>query len=742
MPAMAQRRWLLGLPITAGYTLAAVAVLASGVAAYVQTKAMRDATDRARQSQVVLHEIERVEIELLKAETGQRGYLLTGQPSYLEPYDAARQEVGAAIEDLKLPSWADLEDQARLATLTELAGQKLTELKTTIDAQRAGQSDAALAVVQTNVGKGLMDQIRTVLGEMRVDVQDRLEHEVEKGNLRFWWAGRIGLLSSALALVVVILSTIAANATVWHRDQAERARQASEERLRVTMRSIGDAVIATDLAGRITFINHVAVDLTGWPIPDARGRPLNEVFRIVNEHTRQTVESPVDHVLREGKIVGLANHTVLLARDGTEIPIDDSGAPIRDADGNVMGVVLVFRDVRKRRQQAAESEQLRLEAAARAEAERTSAMKDDFLAILSHELRSPLQGILGWLTVLRETGSDPHQHRALQAIDRGVRQQAQLVNDILDISRIVAGKLQIERAPVDVGSVVEDCVDDAMPAARQRQLQLTSTIGSYGAVVGDRRRLRQAVSNLLNNAIKFTPRGGRIDVHCHRQDAVITITVSDTGEGISPDLLPYIFDRFRQGGGDMRARHSASGLGLGLSLARQIVELHGGSIRAESAGAGCGSTFTLQLPVRSDGHPTAELAGAPVDMPATTLSGLHLLIVDDDADTRESLAMLLRLRGADVELAESAGRALESSAAQRPDVIVTDISMPDRDGYDLLAALRDRSPGRLPKVVALTGFASPADRERATAAGFDAHVAKPIDVGELITTILELARPG
>src|SRR5439155_22466709 len=195
-------------------------------------------------------------------------------------------------------------------------------------------------------------------------------------------------------------------------------------------------------------------------------------------------------------------------------PRDDSGAPIGDAEGSVMGVVLVFRDVSQRRQMEAEQEQLQREAAARAEAERASAVKDEFLAILSHELRSPLQGILGWLTELRETGSDPTQQRALQAIDRGVRQQAQLVNDILDISRVVAGKLQIERDRVELVSVVEESVDEAMPVARERQLQLGSTVADCGAVIGDRRRLRQTVSNLLTNAIKFTPRGGRIDVDC------------------------------------------------------------------------------------------------------------------------------------------------------------------------------------------------------------------------------------
>ena len=540
-----------------------------------------------------------------------------------------------------------------------------------------------------------MDEIRTLLGDIRADEQARLERQIGQGDLRFWWAGRVGVLSSVLALVVVALSTVAANRTVRRRARAEQALHVSEERLRVTMRSIGDAVIATDLAGRVTFINHVAVALTGWAIEEARGRPLDEIFRIINEDSRAPVESPVEHVLREGKIVGLANHTVLLTRSGGELPIDDSGAPIRDAEGTVMGVVLVFRDVSERRQQEAEREQLEREAAARAEAERASAMKDEFLAILSHELRSPLQGILGWLTVLRETGSDPTQQRALQAIDRGVRQQAQLVNDILDISRVVAGKLQIEREPVDLGGVVEECVDEAMPAAHERQLHLDSTMANCGAVVGDRRRLRQAVSNLLTNAIKFTPRGGRIDVGCHRDDARRRSSPSATPERESHRTCCRIssiaFAREEESCG-RASQPAASASGCRSSARSSGSTAAASSPRAQGRGAGPPSPCDCRCSPTSRSR--AEPGAMPVEQPASTLRGLNVLVVDDDTDTRESLSTLLCLRGAEVEAAESAARALEAFARQTPDVIVTDISMPDQDGYDLLAALRARGGHR------------------------------------------------
>ncbi len=430
---------------------------------------------------------------------------------------------------------------------------------------------------------------------------------------------------------------------------------------------------------------------------------------------------------------------MLLPRHGGEIPIEDSGAPIRDADGAVMGVVLVFRDASARRRQEEERERLRHEEHARAEAERASAIKDEFLAILSHELRSPLQGVLGWLTVLRQTGSDPTQQRALQAIERGVRQQAQLVNDILDVSRVATGKLQIQRERVEIARVVEECVDETVPVARERGVQLQNLVHDCGAVIGDHRRLRQCVTNLLGNAVKFTPSGGRIDVRCERDNDATVLTVSDTGEGIAPEILPHIFERFRQA--ETQGRYSTSGLGLGLSLVKQIVDLHGGTVQAASAGPGRGATFTVRLPIAAAG--AAAVPGARLSTGAPpTLRGLTILVVDDDDDTRESLTTLLTLRGAEVDQAESSGAAIAAYARRVPDVIVSDISMPGQDGCALLAALRARAhPGLGPPAIALTGLAGPDERARTTAAGFDAHVTKPIDLDALIQTFLELVSP-
>jgi PAS domain S-box-containing protein len=730
------RRWYLGPGVTIGYGIVAAAVLAAGWATYVQFQEAREAGDRARHSQVVLEQIAVLETEMVNAETGQRGFVLTGEEAYLEPYTHGRTAALAALDRLKELTADSPPQQARLEVVDELVAAKLAETQQTLDLRRSAGMDAALEVVRTHAGKGLMDRIRSVLGDMRREENVKLEQRVDQRGARFWWASRVALLAAGLALIVVGFSTLAVNRNVRWRAALERILRESEERLRVTLRSIGDAVIATDPSGRVVFLNVVAQKLTGWDESEAIGRPLNEVFHIINEKSRAIVESPVARVLREGAVVGLANHTVLVARAGAETAIDDSGAPIRDADGQIMGVVLVFRDVSDRKRREREREQLQQGEEARAAAEHASRMKDEFLAILSHELRSPLQGILGWLTVLRELRSDPDQReRALQAIERGVHQQAQLVNDILEMSRIVAGKLQIEREHVELSAVVDDCIDQALHEAQRKGLQVDRDVLKCDVVLGDRNRLRQSVTNLLANAIKFTPAGGRIHVRCYREGEDVFIVVRDSGEGIAAEFLPRIFDRFSQG--EPSSHRSSGGLGLGLSIVRQIVELHGGSVRAESEGLGRGATFTMRVPLATGGESCAEPPAASAQSRRSTLEGLGVLVVDDDAETRESLALLLKFRGALVSDAASVEEALERCARQPPDVVVTDISMPEQDGYALVDRLR-AGGARRPIVVALTGYASPSDRARAVEAGFDAHVSKPVDLDQLVTTIIEL----
>jgi signal transduction histidine kinase/ActR/RegA family two-component response regulator len=391
---------------------------------------------------------------------------------------------------------------------------------------------------------------------------------------------------------------------------------------------------------------------------------------------------------------------------------------------------------------------------ARAEAENASRLKDEFLATVSHELRTPLHAVIGWAHMLRTGGLDAQTAaRAIETIERNAKSQAQLVEDILDVSRVMAGKLRLTVAPVDAASVINAAIDSIELAAESKNIQLEVMLDpSARRVSGDAGRLQQAVWNLLSNAIKFTPRDGRVAVRLERAGADALISVSDTGEGIHQDFLPFIFDRFRQADGTSTRRHG--GLGLGLAIVRQIVELHGGTVHGESGGKGLGSTFTIRLPLaavreRARGlkqedeplQPPPSVDERVVSLPS--LDGVQVLIVDDDEDTRSMLTVMLTEHKAKVQVASSAAGALEILQWYRPDVLVTDLAMPGEDGYSLIGKVRrlEGEKGQKIPAIALTAYVRVEDRTRALSAGFNMFVPKPVEPGELITTIANLARP-
>jgi len=706
---------------------------------------------------------------------------------------------------------------------------------------------------------------------------------------------------------------------VLEREHAARvAAERAQSLLTTTLRSIGDAVIATDTDGRVTFMNAIAEKLTGWSLDEARGHPLPDVFAIVNEDTRRPVPNPVEKVLRDGTIVGIANHTVLLRRDGTDVPIDDTAAPIVDGDGALFGVVLVFRDMTHEKRLTARREYLaragealtatadyhqslvtmvqlavprladwcalhilepgdaaplqiavahvdpakaalgreigqryptdpssaqgvpnvirtgrselypRLapelvearavdedhrrilrevglrsamivplrgrdrtfgaltfayaesartygeddllfaeelahraalvierrklederaawlgaERQAREQAEIANRTKDEFLATASHELRNPLQAILGWTRLLLQRELPPDLRKPLVTIERNARAQARLIEDVLDVSRIISGKLRLELGQASVPNAIADAIEGARPAAEAKAITLVSRVDPRAEVYADQVRLQQIVSNLVANAVKFTPKGGEISVAAERGETHLTIAVSDTGEGIDPELLAVIFEPFRQGDASSTRRHG--GLGLGLAIVRQLVLAHGGRVRAESEGKGLGATFIVELPARpsvrpprmhhQDRHQDAVPGGAP-RLPAT-----RVLVVDDDPDAVELVNELLTSAGAVVETARSAREALETLARFHPDVLVSDIGMPEVDGHGLIRRIRalEASNGGRTPAVALTAYASVDDADRCLASGFQGHLAKPVDPDQLVRVLANL----
>jgi CheY-like chemotaxis protein len=374
-------------------------------------------------------------------------------------------------------------------------------------------------------------------------------------------------------------------------------------------------------------------------------------------------------------------------------------------------------------------------------------MKDEFLTTLSHELRTPLNAILGWSQFLAEdgVGSPERLQKGLETIERNARAQVNLIEDLLDVSRISEGKLRLDVKPVDFAEVVEAALASMRPAADARHITVHTVLDrDNDQVTGDPARLQQIVWNLLSNAVKFTPKGGKIQVLLERVQSHVALTVSDNGDGIRPEFLPHVFDRFRQG--DQSTTRSVGGLGLGLSIVKHLVELHGGGVRAMSEGAGHGTTFVVDLPLRL---PRDSEAGtsvtrddiAAVVMVAAQLDGVTVLYVDDEVDARELAHRVLVRHGARVVTADSARAGWQSVVDHRPDVIVADIGMPGEDGYSLIRAIRALTPDRggATPAAAVTALARPEDRRRALLAGFQTHVAKPVDMSELVAVVASLA---
>ena len=381
---------------------------------------------------------------------------------------------------------------------------------------------------------------------------------------------------------------------------------------------------------------------------------------------------------------------------------------------------------------------------AREAAEAASSAKDQFLSTLSHELRTPLNAVYGWATMLeRGQLGEAQARRALQIILRNVHAQVRLIDDLLDMARVTSGKLRLAVQPLDLRRVVEDALDAVRPAAEAKQIRLQPVLASPGGPVsGDPDRLQQVVWNLLSNAVKFTPKGGRVQIQLQRVHSHVEIVISDTGQGIPPELLPYIFDRLRQG--DSTSTRAHSGLGLGLALVRHLVELHGGIVFAESPGDGLGATFVVKLPLMIAYPPEPAPDGAPLSRQPTTaqsLEGLRILVVDDDPTAVELNRAFLGQAGADVRGCTSGAEALQILQQWRPAVLVSDIEMPGLDGYTLLRQLRALDPdqgGKTP-AIALSAYNQPEDRVRSLRAGFNFHVSKPVDPNELTAIVASLA---
>ena len=530
--------------------------------------------------------------------------------------------------------------------------------------------------------------------------------------------------------------------------------------LAALIESADDAIISKTLDGIITSWNHGAQRIFGYTADEAIGKPV-------------TMLIPDDHIDEEPAILARLRagdriehyETIRLTKDGRLIDISLTVSPIRGPNGQIVGASKIARDITEQRQARkalAAAYEAAKEARAEAEqavvekekldqqAEESSRLKEEFLATISHELRTPLSAILGWTRMLRLGQLSTEDHaKALDTIERNARAQAQLIDDLLDVSRIITGKLRMDVRPSEPNAFIDAAVEAVRPAAEAKGVHVQKVIDTAAiSIPGDPVRLQQVVWNLLSNAIKFTPRGGRVQIRSERVNSHLEIVVSDTGQGISSEFLPHVFDRFRQA--DQKTSRQHGGMGLGLAIVRHLVELHGGTVQASSQGPGHGATFTVQLPISPvyQVDPTAGRVhpGArdllPADEKTDRLDGLVILIVDDEPDTRELLRQGLEYCGATVRVAGSAAEALKALADEVPDILISDIGMPTVDGYELIRQVRNlqTEEGRRVAAIALTAYTRVEDRLHALRAGYDMHVPKPVELTELCAVSASLTR--
>ncbi|MFO0579929.1 MAG: ATP-binding protein [Polyangia bacterium] len=518
-----------------------------------------------------------------------------------------------------------------------------------------------------------------------------------------------------------------------------------EELIRFIADSIDDcAVFCVDPDGRVASWNQGAARIFGYEEAEIVGKPV--ACLAAPEGDQDTVEQELRSAEREGRA---RNERWHLRKDGSRFWASETAIALRDPAGTLRGFAKVCCDRSgwKRAEQEQQQSLLR-EREARKQAEDASRLKDEFVATVSHELRTPLNAILGWTDILVSQKVDARvTGHAIEVIRRNAKAQKQLIEDLLDISQLIAGKLRLDVRPLAVDPIVRAALDTIRPAAHAKSIQLRELLDpDAGWVLGDASRLQQIVWNLLSNAVKFTPKGGQVAVLLRRRHSAVELSVSDTGKGIDPEFASSLFERFRQA--DASLTRSYAGMGLGLALARHLTELHGGTIRAESAGVSKGSTFILTLPMSplqtDEADPDAAEEGPLLDEEAVTrlhsLLGLRLLIADDDADSCEFLAFLLRQRGATVHIARSAQEALEKLQQELPDLLISDIGMPQEDGYALIQKVRALPPerGGLTPAIALTAHGRAQDRIRALVAGFHSHVVKPVKPAELIVVVAQL----
>jgi PAS domain S-box-containing protein len=820
-----------------GFAAAAIILVFAGCESYRNTTRFAESADLQKHTYEVLRTLDATKALLVDAEAGQRGYLLTGDETYLDTYRTSIKNLDQVTGHLKDLTSDNPNQQKRIQVLEPLIEQKLAELQRTIDLRRQGAVASANQVVMQGSGKQWMDQIRTLVAEMAEEESDLLNLRTQGTRESIVRSTTSIVIGTLISILLLVLCFVLLSRELSERTRVQAALTKSEKWLSTTLGSIGDAVIATDMNGAITFMNFVAQSLTGWNVEEAQGKSMDLVFDIVNKDTRRPVENPVKKVFREGKVVGLADHTLLISKKGREFDIEDSAAPIVTAAGENLGVVLVFRDItelKKAREelegvftlsidmiciagydgyfkrlnpawektlgystaelmarpysefvhpedreatfQRAENfktkgnivaftnrylckdgsykwlmwnatpfaEQQMIYAVARditefkqmqeglilakEEAERSNKFKDQFLSTMSHELRTPLNAVMGFSDMLSEERYGPlndRQRRYVTHINAGGRHLLRLINDILDLSKIEAGRLQLAIESVPIKPSFAEVFDCLRPLADKKSQTLVVQSSPDLSVRADATRFRQVLMNLVGNAIKFTPERGKIELAAQQLGEVVRVEVRDSGPGIPAGEQQRIFEAFHR---LQQSDKTSEGTGLGLAITRRLVELHGGRLGLESK-PGSGSCFYFTLPItaslpREEVHnlePGLKPSGSP-----------RILVIEDESAAAQLLHSQLVSSGYEVLFCDNRARAVEMAVELRPDAITLDIMMKPVNGWELLSELKsDVRTAKIP-VIVVSAVDQPAT---GALLGADEYIVKPVEKATLLAAV-------
>lgn len=765
--------------ISSAFILAIILLVILGIFSYRSVGAINEAIGWEIHTQEVLQKLDEALLNVVDAETGVRGFIITGNDNFLEPFNNFEQENATILAELKDLVKDNQEQAARISALETLIKNKSAISNQQVNFRKTESFESAADIVENNSGKLAMDKIRVAVKELKDAETSLLRSREMQLNQSFYRASLFLIGGTLVGIALLSLANFMIYSETRKRRLAEELLKNANKDLeiRVEERTLKLAESNKDLEHQIlkreeaeinqkTALEAGELGLWTWnPRTNdyqADDRTLS-FFGLTQKDYSENSEQLFEKIHPEdySKIIEVAESSTannqsffvefrIINPDKSVRWIQAKAQPHINKTLNEQHLVGFSTDITLRKEAEIERDNLFInEKIARQDAETASRMRDEFLATVSHELRNPLNAMLGWARLLQKKQLDENtSQRAVETIVRNAEAQNHLIEDMLDVSRIITGKLRLDLATIDPKDFVEAAVETVTPAAEAKNIKIhTIYDNDLNKIAGDSNRLQQVIWNLLSNSIKFTPKNGEILVEVNWIDSMIEIKIKDTGAGISKDFLPNVFDRFRQA--DSSTIKKFGGLGLGLAIVRHITEMHGGIVEAFSEGEGKGSTFTVKLPISAifiEQQPEEESdepktsSNLPLTSPNINLQGLSILTVDDEPDTCKLLEQVLSHYGAQVKTTLSASEAFDEFQKIQPDILISDIGMPEEDGYSLIRRIRALSDEKSKKMpaIALTAFARPLDRMKALSAGFQTHVSKPVEPDELATVIASL----